>query len=183
MGHGHFLNSTGRHEYFLNSTGRHWAFIKSTRKSGPPVKGPDIPLKLTWRQGHFLNSTGDTEPSDMRQEVKKESEKGYGHFLELRCDMDLTCEDGVGVRSFYVSGGLQRDLIIHLSSSCILHSYICIYICPPIVSPHELFSAPPPVPPHPPPPPPIPLFPLRSSSLRLLADRSTFDTRAVGSVT
>ena len=40
MGHGHFLNSTGRHEHFLNSTGRHWAFLKSTRKIRTPRQGP-----------------------------------------------------------------------------------------------------------------------------------------------
>ena len=41
MGHGHFLNSTGRHEHFLNTTGRHWAFLKSTGKIGtPPSRAP-----------------------------------------------------------------------------------------------------------------------------------------------
>ena len=43
MGHGHFLNSTGRHDQFLNSTGRQKAFLKSTCKiktPPPPVKGP-----------------------------------------------------------------------------------------------------------------------------------------------
>ena len=50
-----------------------------------PFNGPR-PLKSTGRHGHFLNSTCDIEPIDMRQ----------GHFLNLTCDRDIfvnsTCD-------------------------------------------------------------------------------------------
>ena len=41
MGHGNFLNSTGRHEHVLNSTGRHaYYFLKSTCDIRTPRLGP-----------------------------------------------------------------------------------------------------------------------------------------------
>ena len=46
-------------------------------------------LKSTGRHGHFLYSTGDMEPSDMRQEVKIDSDRGHGHFLKSTCDMGI----------------------------------------------------------------------------------------------
>ena len=40
LGHGNFLNSTGRHEHFLNSTERHIDFLKSTCDIRTPHLGP-----------------------------------------------------------------------------------------------------------------------------------------------
>ena len=51
------------------------------------------PLKSTWRQGDFLSLTGDMEPTDMQQEVKKDSDRGHGHFLKLTCDMGIKSDD------------------------------------------------------------------------------------------
>ena len=47
------------------------------------------PLKLTRRQGHLFNSTGEVEPSDMRQEVKKDSDRGHSHFLKSTWGMGI----------------------------------------------------------------------------------------------
>ena len=46
MGHGHFLNSTGRHDQFLNSTGRQKAFLKSTCKIKTPPPPSRAPVLL-----------------------------------------------------------------------------------------------------------------------------------------
>ena len=43
--------------------------------------------KSTGRQVHFLNLTGDTEPSEMRQEGQKHNNRRHGHFLKPTCDM------------------------------------------------------------------------------------------------
>ena len=64
MGHGHFLNSTGRHECFLNSTGRHWAFLKSTRKfRTPPSRAPQMVAEAEIR-GRLIVGQGMGEAED-----------------------------------------------------------------------------------------------------------------------
>ena len=46
------------------------------------------PFNSTGRHGHFLESTGDTRLSDMRQENKTDSDMRHAHFLNSTCDME-----------------------------------------------------------------------------------------------
>ena len=79
MGHGHFLNSTGRHEYFLNSTGRHWAFLKSTRKiRTPPSRAPMTAVFLDIRQDNAtlktdILNTLDSRMTQYKNELTRDS--------------------------------------------------------------------------------------------------------------
>ena len=44
--HGHFLNSTGRHEYFFKLTGPQYAFLNSTCKKGThPSRAPQLAMR------------------------------------------------------------------------------------------------------------------------------------------